>query len=207
MLIDFDQLFLKYHIQPSGVLHVGANYGQEAETYRSHRIPYVIWVEALPEAYRNLVRHVSLYGKNNWCINACVSNVDDKEIVFNIASNQGQSSSMLEFGTHALEHPSVTFIGQVKLKTKRLDTILIGARFNGDWFLNMDLQGAELLALEGLGERLHDFKWVYIEVNEKELYKGCPLVQDISAYLRKFGFIMREKKMTNHGWGDALYIK
>lgn len=38
-----------------------------------------------------------------------VSDKDDEMVMFNIANN-GQSSSILEFGTHSSEHPDVKFI-------------------------------------------------------------------------------------------------
>ena len=38
-------------------------------------------------------------------------------------------------------------------------------------FLNIDIQGAELLALKGMGELLHHFDYAYIEVNHDYVYK------------------------------------
>ncbi len=73
------------------------------------------------------------------------------------------------------------------------------------WFLNVDLQGAELLALKGMGDLLKHFDHAYIEVNERELYKGCPLVGEIDAFMAKAGFVRKETVMTKHFWGDALY--
>jgi hypothetical protein len=74
-------------------------------------------------------------------------------------------------------------------------------------FLNIDLQGAELKALKGMGEVLRQFKWAYLEVNKAELYKGCALVEDIDMYLLGYGFKRVETKWTGADWGDALYVK
>jgi len=93
------------------------------------------------------------------------------------------------------------------MTTMRADTLLMRDEDmipNGS-FLNLDLQGAELLALRGLGEMLWWFEYVYVEVNERELYQGCPLVREIDDYLSRFGFSGMEVKMTNHGWGDKFY--
>lgn len=205
MLIDFDYLFLNYGIRSlPGVLHVGANTGQEAEAYRKHGVKRVIWIEALSAIYIKLLKHLEAF-PNQSAICACVSDKDGERVVFNIASNEGQSSSFLEFGTHSKEHPTVKYVGKEIMRTTRLDTLLKEFKIGPDWFLNMDLQGAELLALKGMGQLLNQFKYVYIEVNEKELYKGCALVPEIDAYLADFGFMGMECKMTGSGWGDKFY--
>jgi hypothetical protein len=54
---------------------------------------------------------------------------------------------------------------------------------------------------------LHDFKWIYIEVNKKQLYEGCPLVEEIDEFMHSCSFIGVEEKYTKHGWGDKLYIR
>jgi len=207
MLIPFDYLFKKYDIQSKGVLHLGANEGQEAEAYRSCGVERVVWVEALPDVYKKLWEKVSKY-ENSTAILACLSDIDGQKVKFNIASNEAQSSSMLEFGTHSKEHPTVKFVDSIELTTTRLDTCFKdhGIEMIPDgWFLNIDLQGAELLALKGMGDLIQKFDHAYIEVNTRELYKGCPLAGEIDAFLHPYGFVPMETKMTGAGWGDRYY--
>lgn len=209
MLIPFNQLFKKYQVQSVECLHIGANTGQEAEEYHRQGIKKVIWVEADPVLFPKLQKHVGPYGGN--CLNACVSDTDGEKVTFNIANNGGQSSSMLKFGTHSKEHPTVKFTKTIEMTTKRVDTLLkeeginIGNGFRCDAFLNIDLQGAELLALKGMGEMLSAFDYVYIEVNKAELYEGCPLVGEIDDYLGRWGFVGVEDHWTGAGWGDKFY--
>lgn len=208
MLIDFYRMFDRHGMAPKGVLHVGANKGQEAATYNSLGIHNVVWVEAIPAVFQELQRNVAAYCGNT-CLQACVADVDGKEVEFNIANNEGQSSSLLELGTHREAHPSVRFVGKLKMTTVRLDTLLAqnSIKVGKGWLLNMDLQGAELLALNGLGSLIHRFKYLYLEVNEKELYQGCCLLPELIEILDSLGFQMVEVKMTKAGWGDALWIK
>ena len=208
MLIPFDQLFRRYHIQTPGVLHLGANTGQEAEAYQKQGISQVIWIEAIPVVHAKLVNHLAAFPGQRALL-ACVSDTDGQEVIFHVASNQGQSSSFLEFGTHLTEHPTVHYVSEFKTKTIRVDTLLAekNIQVGKDWFLNADLQGAELLAIRGMGDLLCQFRYAYIEVNERELYKGCPLTKDIDNYLRNFGFLPKETKMTGSGWGDRYYEK
>lgn len=205
MLIPFDWLFAKYGIRTSDVLHLGASTGQEAEAYHRNGVKRVIWVEAVPSVFEKLRKHVARY--SDIALEACLSDVDDGIVMFHVASNDGQSSSLLEFGTHSVEHPSVTYIDDIQLTTSRSDTLLqkFGIVLGEGCFLNVDLQGAELLALKGMGRLLEKFRWAYIEVNEKELYVGCPLVNEIDDYLATFGFKGKETKMTDFGWGDKFY--
>lgn len=206
MLIPFEVLFRKYNIRPDGVLHIGANSGQEADEYDKFRIPKVVWIEALPDVFKKLVRHVA--GRpGHLPLQACISDVDGDWIKFKVASNQGQSSSMLEFGTHSIEHPTVKFIGEIPMQTTRVDTLLRkhGIKLSNGWFLNIDLQGAELLALRGMGTLLDCFTDLYLEVNEQELYKGCPLVHELDSFLGNRGFRGMETKMTGSHWGDRYY--
>lgn len=209
MLIPFPELFARHSVRPDGVLHLGANTGQEAEIYHRHKIPQVVWVEALPHVCAQLRRHIVEF-PGQMAIEACVSDVDGAEVEFHEASNQGQSSSLLALGTHKKDHPTVHYIRTFKLKTVRVDTLLAqrGILLQGKyWFLNVDLQGAELLALRGMGDLLLSFKWSYIEVNSKEVYQGCPLVGEIDRYLASFGLAGLETKMTGAGWGDKFYAR
>lgn len=209
MLIDFKYLWDHYKIKADGVLHLGANLAQEEIAYRDAGIKEVIWVEAIPEMAIKLckaLRSDSFFYQR--VLQACLSDVDGKKVKFNIASNGGQSSSFLQFGTHAKEHPTVKYTNSIDLYTSRLDSLFAqrGISLEGKtWFLNVDLQGAELLALKGMGDLLWHCSYAYVEVNIRELYKGCPNIVEIDGYLAQYGFVGMETKMTGAGWGDKFY--
>lgn len=213
MMIDFEYLFAKYNIQSKGVLHIGASTGQEALKYKELGIERVIWIEAIHDVFEGLCKHlhdIGCDGDGITCINACVSDVDGKEVMFNISNNEAQSSSFLELGHHKIIHPTVDYIGQVKLFTKRVSTILVENDLDlyGIDFLNADLQGAELLAIKGMGEIIRKFKYCYLEVNKKETYIGCPLIEEVDEYLAIFGFKRVETGVwVADTWTDALYIR
>ena len=56
--------------------------------------------------------------------------------------------------------------------------------------LVMDLQGAELEALKGAGELLHTVKYIITEGCVQPFYEGAPHIDDISAYLQQYGFLL-----------------
>jgi FkbM family methyltransferase len=204
MLMPFDQLFARYKMGRGGVLHLGANTGQEAAMYDKLSIHRVVWVEALPDVYAQLVKNIARYPRQ-FALCACLGDEDEKEVTFHRANNGSQSSSYLELGTHAQEHPTTKFVEDIKMTTRRADTLLATYPVGPGWFLNVDVQGAELMVLKGMGDLLKEFAWVYVEVNIRELYVGCPLVAEIDDYLAKFDFIGMETKMMKQGWGDKLY--
>lgn len=205
MLIELSDLYAKYHINATGVIHIGASTGQEADTYHKHGLK-VIWIEAIHSVYKQLCRNVVKYA-GTISIHACVSDKDGEIVDFNISNNEGQSSSLFEFGTHTKEHPGIVFTEKTRLHTARVDTLMTSRKIDTSQydFLNLDIQGAELLALKGTD--LTHVRYIYIEVNERELYKGCPLLPEIDEYLARFDFQRVETKMTHWGWGDAFYIK
>lgn len=186
-------------------MHVGANVGEEARVYNELGIKKVIWFEANENLFTKLLNNIRIFPEQT-AMCYCVGDEDDKSVNLHIANNAGQSSSILQLGTHKIQHPDVHFTHDVEMKTKRIDTLYNG-NFPADIdFLNIDIQGAELMALRGMGDLIRQFKWAYIEVNQNEVYQGCPHVSDIDLFLNGFGFKRVETKWCGN-WGDALYIK
>ena len=203
MLIPVTQLSCYWNIKPNGVLHVGAHKGEESGEYTRHNWGKVVWVEAQPELVTYL--RTLLKPENNQVLEAAVWDESGTELDFNLASN-GESSSLLDFGSHATSYPHIIFESSIKVRTKRLDEIIPKDRFAD--FLNMDVQGVELKALQGLGSRIIEFKWVYTEVNKNEVYKNCTRIEEIDEYLSKFGFSRTVTRWVfGKGWGDALYTQ
>lgn len=207
MLLPFPYLVDKYNVHPDVILHLGANAGQEAEAYYNAGVESVIWVEAIPAVFEKLNENVKDF-HGTITINACVSDVDGEEVEFNVSNNESQSSSFLQLDHHKIIHPEVHYVDKIKMATHRVDTLLKNFKVEGKWFLNADLQGAELLALKGMGNLLHKFKWLYLEVNKKNTYDGCPLVEDIDHYVSKYGFVRSETaEWVADSWTDAFYVK
>lgn len=209
MLIPFPILKQRYNIQSKGVLHIGANDGAECKWYYDNGVERTLWIEALPKAFEELKKTLSGY-PNTIALNYCISNKDYKTVSFNVASNKGESSSMLEFGSHAIHHPDVVFTDKIKLTTIRVDTLLNkkGIDIRDYDFLNVDVQGVEGLVLESMGDMLRVFNHLYIEVNRGEdVYKGCSKFEDIVDYVGSFGFQLKEVKWTSANWGDAYFTK
>ena len=201
MLHSVSDLVHIYSIKPSGVLHVGAHRGEESLDYQKYDWGNVVWVEAQPDLVLGLINSMS--ARENTVIEAAVYDKSGVELKFNFASN-GQSSSLLDLGSHARSYPEIKYTRSTTVITKRLDEIIPIVGFAD--FLNIDIQGVELNALKGLGSRINEFKWIYTEVNKSEVYIDCTLIGDLDDYLTGFGFKRISTRWTiGKGWGDALY--
>lgn len=204
MLIPLDRMVTNYNLQITGILHVGAHTGEEAESYQHCGVNKVVWIEGNPELIPALKDHVVPYGHQ--VIQALVTDHEDI-IPFNVTNNF-QSSSIFEFGTHTVVSPDVVFTKQIRLRSVRLDKLAANNDFSDLNFLNMDLQGAELLALEGMGGLLKQFDYIYTEVNVDELYVNCARLPELDAFLHAQSFQRVEIAMAGDaGWGDALYVR
>lgn len=202
MLIPFEELSYRHKMKVNGVLHVGAHDGEEAPEYNKLGWGKVWWVEADPAVVPRLRNNVSKFGHE--VIEGVVYNESGKKLTFNVANNE-QSSSILEFGTHSSEHPEVKFTRTFEVETITIDDLVSQYDIKAN-FLNLDIQGAEFLALVGAEQFLENVDYIYSEINIKPLYKNSPLVDRIDMLLSK-NFVRADTLMTVHGWGDALYVR
>lgn len=190
----------------NGILHIGAHNCEELKSYKKYGVKNdrIIWIEANPRLVeKNKKADRTRIIKNFVC---CETNEGKTKL--NIANN-GQSSSILELGTHKDSYPSITYNDFVDVNNGRIDTMYERDGLPNDFanFLNIDIQGAELLALRGMGELIGHFEYVYLEVNREYVYKECALVTEIDDYLSRWNFKRIETEWTDAGWGDALYMK
>jgi len=173
----------------SGVIHVGANYGQEREQYNNFGLR-VIWVEPIPEVFSELKRNIREFS-NQRAYQALVTDVDGKEYKFHISNNNGASSSILEFKQHKDIWPNVNYTASISLNSITLASLLRKERIDPCDYqaLIMDTQGSELLVLQGSVPVLENFKYIKTEVPDFESYEGCCQLVDINAFMKKHGYI------------------
>lgn len=208
MLISVRQLRRFWKLQPLVLLHVGAHEGEELEDYVNERwgMTQTAWVEANPEVADKLVMRLSAGKLGNHCvIQALAWDTDDDEVSFYVASNS-QASSALPMRVHLLEYPGIHVDQEIQVRARRLEK-LIPEDFPPIDFINLDVQGSELRVLKGLGSRINEVLAIYSEVNIKELYSGCAMLEELDGWLLDRGFVRVDWELTKAGWGDALYLR
>ncbi|HQV54300.1 MAG TPA: FkbM family methyltransferase [Chitinophagaceae bacterium] len=206
MLIEFKDLLPRHNLNIKGIVHCGSSSGQERQAYADLGIEKVIWIEAVKEIYNELIENLKPYPFQIG-VNACLGEVDGKDVVFNVSNNEGQSSSYLQLGFHKTAHPEVSYVRHFETKTKTLQTVLkeLGVEIGDGWLLAIDTQGAEIFVLKGAGDLLNNFDAIYLETNTKEVYEGCALKPEIEEYLSKYDYEPVEEFIYEHwGWGDQL---
>lgn len=172
----------------SGVIHVGANTGQERHLYDAFGL-HVLWIEPIPEVFEILQANIKAFPKQS-AIQHLISDYDDKEYEFHIASNDGLSSSMLDFRQHKDIWPDVAFTSTVSLKSTTLTSLLRRDQIDPSEYqaLIMDTQGSELLVLKGAIPVLSHFRFIKTEVADFESYAGGCRLADINSFMAEHGF-------------------
>ena len=208
MLIPLNDIYAilnAHNIVATGALHIGAHECEELPFYAKLGLSTqdLVWIDAIDSKVNEAINR----GIPN-VYNAVVTDKDDETVVFNVSNNY-QSSSVLEFGTHSKEHPWVVYVDKINKQSITIDTFFQRAHLDPSKynFWNFDIQGAELLALKGAVNSIQHARAMYLEVNVKELYKGCGLIGDIDKFLAQHNFKRVLTNITEYGWGDALYIR
>ena len=189
----------------NGIIHMGGHRGGEAPVYDWFN-KKAIWIEANPEIILDLKENISQF-VNQDVFQALLSNVDDKIEDFKISSNDGASSSIFSFGEFSKIHENIKMVKSIKLMTKKLDTIIQNEKIdlNEYNFWTMDLQGSEMIALEGAKESIKKCKCIYVEISKEDVYKGGARWKDLNDFLVERGFSLAWEPKEVHT--DVLYIK
>ncbi len=203
MLIDFQKAIKEHNLHIGGVLHVGGHHGQEAQFYLQAKVPRVIFFEPCTKAYTKLVNHIQAM-EGMTAMQVALGEAAGVAQINVETANKGMSNSLLTPKEHLDHYPDIIFPDKEEVKVITLDSIrhITGDRFNT---LVMDVQGYEGWVLRGGRETLKNINYVYTEVNTKELYEGCTMLYELDSLLHEFDRV--ETKMTNHGWGDAIYVR
>lgn len=128
----------------------------------------------------------------------------DGQAQFHVTNNDGESSSLLDLGTHREHFPQVQVADTLTVTTRRLDSLLAEHGLRPPDVMIVDVQGAELQVLGALGEALRGrLRLLYTEVSLEPLYAGGGLLADVEALLAprfvNLGFASINAQVTTHG--------
>jgi len=171
-----------------GVIHIGANDGQERDLYAAFGLN-VIWVEPIPEIFESLKQNISKFPEQR-AFNCLVMGEDGQKYEFHIANNAGASSSVLDFSKHKEMWPEITYTNTITIQGITLGTLLETENIDIRRYdvLVLDTQGSEHNILVGAGNLLANFKFVKVEVPDFESYKGCCQIGELSEFMLSHGF-------------------
>jgi len=206
-VLDLAAQLSNHGVKPLGVVHVGAHEGTEVTLYKKIGFKQILLIEANPILFEKL----SSRYKCDDAVTVVHAAISDQNglVSLRITSND-QSSSILPLGLHKNYYPEIREIGFVDVPARTLDHLFVELdiepkKFN---FLNIDIQGAELLALSGAVSFLRWVEAINTEINLEELYEGCVLLPELETFLRSQGFNRAAMVRPYHdSWGDAFYVR
>ena len=134
---------------------------------------------------------------------------------FHINSHSG-THSLLAIGAQQFWAGPAHEVQKIEVETSTMDSFVAERAIPMIDILKMDIQGAELSALNGAQSLLDAsrIRLLALEVEFKPLYKEQPLFWDICAYLYRFGYsffklydpIYHAKNKNLLCWGDAIFL-
>ena len=199
MYLKIENILQKYTKPIRGVIHVGAHFGEEYNSYIQNGIYEIHFFEASRKTYEKLVAQVGVASVYNYAIGSCEGEAE----LFVESLNQGQSNSLLEPALHLKQYPQIVFSQREKVNIRQLDYFEIETCN----FLNMDVQGFELEVLKGGEKTIDKLDYVYSEVNRAETYKNCAQINQLDEFLLPKGFVRVQTIWAGGIWGDALWVR
>ena len=206
-----DLQLLKWMKKSKGVLHMGSHRGSEAAVYEWFG-KKVIWIEANPKIFFDLVINIKQY-KFQKPICALLTNKDNEEKKFYISNNDAASSSIFKFGNLSSgketlwKNKNLKMIDEIKLETKMLDSVInennIDIKNYDHWVI--DVQGAELLVLEGSRNNLRFCNSLYIEVSQGDVYENASQWDEVKKFLNDIGLKPVNEIQSEHE--NVLFVR
>lgn len=201
MLFDITQ-YIKKPI--TGIIQVGAHHGNEYKTLKNicnkilmfepQKSAFNILSEKLKEEHDVILENVALGSAKG---------------LFKMhteKANSGQSSSLLEPALHTVQYPGIIFNDIEEVQVITLDEYFNNKLFDYN-LMTLDVQGYELEVLKGSTSILSKVDYILCEVNRAELYKGCPMIEEIDLFLSSHGLNRHVTSWDGYTWGDALYVR
>ena len=201
---------IKCILRSTGVLHIGAHRGTEAAIYDwLHK--KVLWIEANPKIAEELSDNISRHFDQKY-ICVLVGNQNKENVDFYISNNDAACSSIYDFSKKVKDkilwkERNFLMTEKIQLKMQTLDDIFNSNKINPSDYSHwiMDIQGAELLALEGAKDSIKFCNSLEIEVSKEEFYNGGAKWNDIKNLLTKENFILINEPITSHS--EVIFIK
>jgi FkbM family methyltransferase len=116
-----------------------------------------------------------------------------------------KSSSLLPPASKSKMPNFLRFDNKIQVETITLHTFCKRNNITTIDFIHMDVQGAELMVLEGAENLISSIKAIWLEVSSASLYKYQPLVNKVKKFMRKNNFFLVKDNLDGIQ-GDHLYL-
>ena len=186
---------------PAGILDVGAHDGAFARLAREvFPRAFVLMVDALAEKGEVLARTAQEIGQAGHVI-ALLGETNAAERAFHVV-DVVRRPELVTTGASAFREATGLPMTERRVQQRTLGPIA-GARPSGFQLLKLDVQGAELSVLHGMGEQLAGVEVLLLEMSLVQYNEGAPLFAEVLAWLTAQGFVL-DDIVEQHRSGEAL---
>jgi FkbM family methyltransferase len=214
-IMDYEPL---RSIAKRGIIHVGAHEGQEVDQYFRLGFERILLVEANPEAYDVLTKRFGADAR----VKIFNYAICDREGVVDLHVHTSRSGSTEAASLLAMKRFNEIVTTLHTPRTIPTPAVTLDALFErhplrrADYnYMNIDIQGAEILAFKGATSILASMDVIISEVSLIDLYEGGPLEAEVVAFLGRYGFAKRralyhtlyDATSTFPAWGECLFTK
>lgn len=207
---NYEPIHILRDWKPRGVIHVGANDGEEFVYYKSMGVQNLMGFEPLRapyerfgEAHPDVLKYMVGWG------------AEDAKMTIEVTENDKASSTLPRIEVDNWEEHEVfkdwnmgqwPIVGTEEIQIVRFDNWVEYSKIdlNNYNFINMDIQGMELDGLKGMGDTLDYFDALVIECSEKPVFVGEHSAAEVSAWLAERGFEQVTRTMLH---GDILFLR
>lgn len=198
------EYFTEHGFQIKGIIHVGANIGQEIPWYLSKNYLPIIAFEPHPVAFKELRR---IYGRVVMCMPFALGEKGGTLTLLMPKDGDTQrASKYVPIPTEGHDWTTFPLEGEVQVPMVRFDTwarhhdTVVDLRAYDT--LVIDVQGMELEVLKGFGSCLKGFNFLVVECSDRPVYDGEASAMEVIKFLAKNGFI----RLTEiEGHDDILF--
>lgn len=187
------------------IVEAGAYDGSDTLRF-AHGAAHVHAFEPVPVLYEQLTDIVAnVPNVTAWPL--ALGDCDDERRIWISSGGGTASSSLLAPHLHGREFPGVAFSSASNVPVTTLATWArreqVG-RVDGLW---LDMQGAELGALQAAGPVLDTVHAIVLEISTVELYERMPLWSHVRLWLNTHGFRVAQIEMARPSFGNALVVR
>jgi len=185
-----------------GVIQVGAHWAEEYEGWLSLGVKNFIFFEPISSNFNKMIK-ILPKTDNIKTYQLALGDTAGVLTMFTETEHQGKSCSILEPLLHLEQYPDIEFTDTEIVRIDKLDNIEYDRLLYDH--IHVDTQGYELKVFKGAENSLKFINTITTEVYRKELFRNCPMIEDITEYLNHLGFSLKEVFWRGMTWGDAKY--
>jgi FkbM family methyltransferase len=174
--------------------------------------------EPLPKNIESGKAYIEQYNRTNITLTQVALSNQEGTAKFFVSSGRPQhekssedwdfgnkSSSLLQPDKTLEAHDWLKFHEKIEVKTNTLASFCKLNFIESIDFIHMDVQGAELMVLQGATEYLKKVKSIWLEVEKISLYKDQPLKKDIELFMKVNNFV-KIMDTVDRVAGDQFYV-